>query len=106
MPQRLPYKSVLDKVSSFAYTLSAQLALVLNKFPFLHVIGAIETEDMEFGTGPEALAADVDDGIADEDLEALDSDEEYEDDPDALFADREEDSDSKPIWSGPTEKQR
>lgn len=50
---------------------------------------------MEFGTRTEALAADVDDGIADEDLEALDSDEEYEDDPDAMLEEREEDSDSK-----------
>lgn len=56
---------------------------------------AVETEEMDFGSTRTALAADVDDGIAEEDLGALDSDEEYEDDPDALFADREEDSDSK-----------
>ena len=55
-----------------------------------------EPEEVDFGTEPKDLAADVDDGLQpEEDPEALDSDYEEEDDPDSLFADREEDSDSK-----------
>jgi ATP-dependent RNA helicase DHX37/DHR1 len=54
----------------------------------------VEPEDVDLSVHTEALAADVDDGIAEEDLEALDSDAEYEDDPEEMLEYREEDSDS------------